>query len=165
MCYTIRISYHFWRGQVFRGNMSRSMAFWKSREISDAAVILSIAVLASVITIYMDGFANICEAARANAVLHLDRVATTLLFLAMAMSVFGIRRIIDQRKELARRLLAERRVQALAFYDPLTRLPNRVHLEHELAALLNKQGSPSVTLFLVKLNGYAGINDLYGYAG
>lgn len=150
---------------MFSAKISQSLSFWRNQEISDAAVILSIAVLASAATIYVDGFATFCELVRANANLHLDSVATGLLFLAVATAVFGARRMIDQRHERARRILAERRARTLALYDPLTRLPNRVHLEHELAAALTAHGAEGVTLLLLKLNGYEALNDLYGYAG
>lgn len=147
------------------GRISQRFSFWRNRELFDAAVILSIAVLAAGATIYADGFGSFCEVLLTKEDLYLDSAATGLLFLAMATAVFGIRRTIDQRRERARRVLAERRARALALYDPLTRLPNRVHLEHELAAALNIHCEKGVTLVLVKLKGYQALNDLYGYAG
>ena len=150
---------------MFSGKKLQSFSLAKNREVWDAAVILSIAAVASVVTIYVDGFRTFCEVARTDVDLHLDSVATGVLFFAVATAVFGVRRIVDQRQERTRRVLAERRARALALYDPLTRLPNRVHLEHELAAALKVHGSEGVTLLLLKLNGYRELNDLYGYAG
>src|SRR5438067_945234 len=75
-------------GRVFPSRFSARLLFSRNREVSDAAVILSVAVLASAVTIYADGFGTICELVWANAELHLDGVATAILFLSVATAVF-----------------------------------------------------------------------------
>jgi predicted signal transduction protein with EAL and GGDEF domain len=119
---------------VLTAKIPNAASVLRNREFSDAAVILSIGVLAAAATVHMDGFGWFSDLVRANASLHLDAAATAVLFLAMATAVYGIRRIADQRRERTRRVMAERRARALALYDPLTRLPNRVQLEQHLMA-------------------------------
>jgi diguanylate cyclase (GGDEF)-like protein/PAS domain S-box-containing protein len=74
-------------------------------------------------------------------------------------SVLSINTDITQRKE------AERKIQHLAFYDPLTRLPNRLflqdRLQHALAASA-RSGSMGAVMF-IDLDNFKTLNDTLGH--
>ena len=56
-------------------------------------------------------------------------------------------------------------VQAIALYDPVTSLPNRVHFKREAEVLLReRQGADSVALLFIDLDGFKEVNDNLGHA-
>lgn len=88
-------------------------------------------------------------------------VWTTLIGLA----IFGVSAILLLRREiLARqaREIAEARARHLAFFDPLTGLPNRTQYRDRLAESLDRSGDTAV--MLMDINGFKEINDTYGQA-
>jgi diguanylate cyclase (GGDEF)-like protein len=90
--------------------------------------------------------------------------SVTLASLA-GLTIFGIiALLLLQREVLARqaRERAERDVEFLAFFDPLTRLPNRSQFQRRLGEALAQAGP--VALVLVDLDDFKGINDTYGHS-
>lgn len=79
---------------------------------------------------------------------------------------FGLRRIREQERQIARTLLAETEARHLANHDPLTGLPNRRGLQLALAAAFQEPPTPTRThaLLLFDLNGFKQINDIHGHA-
>ena len=69
-----------------------------------------------------------------------------LYFFGMALVVFSLRRIGDQRTERAKRLAAERNVQTMAMRDPLTQLPNRRQFQSDVSNALSSNNKMSVLL-------------------
>lgn len=69
-----------------------------------------------------------------------------------------------RREVLARRAResAEERVAFLAYFDPLTKLPNRIQFQEQLQDLLN-QGKP-IALLYIDLDDFKVVNDTYGHA-
>lgn len=57
---------------------------------------------------------------------------------------------------------AEKRVEFLAFFDPLTELPNRVQFQDRLQVIMNTD--PTVSLLYIDLDDFKMINDTYGHA-
>lgn len=81
------------------------------------------------------------------------------------LTLIGIAALLLLRREvLARqaRDLAERHVEFLAYFDQLTELPNRTQFQSHLAERLAAPGA--VTLVLVDLDDFKGINDTWGHA-
>ncbi len=74
--------------------------------------------------------------------------------------------VLEQRAELQRRNYQLRRIAALAYCDPLTGLPNRRYLEVYLPRVLAKarRKSRPLTLFMMDLDGFKGVNDRFGHA-
>ncbi|WP_425659959.1 putative bifunctional diguanylate cyclase/phosphodiesterase [Roseobacter sp. EG26] len=58
---------------------------------------------------------------------------------------------------------AEKRVEFLAFFDPLTELPNRVQFQERLQRLLENEHSP-VALLYIDLDEFKTVNDTFGHA-
>jgi len=74
-------------------------------------------------------------------------------------------RMIGMMQDISARKQAETRIRDLAYYEPLTRLPNRVslqqHLAHGIAAA--RSGGHELALVLVNLNFFRDINDTLGH--
>ncbi len=72
--------------------------------------------------------------------------------------------LLLRREVLGRRARenAEARVEFLAFYDPLTKLPNRSQFQDRLEAMIT-EGRPLALLF-IDLDDFKLINDTYGHA-
>ncbi len=85
-------------------------------------------------------------------------ILSGLLFVAL-------RRMRAQQREVARRTAAENKARELAFQDPLTGLPNRRQFDEAVAAAL--AAPPGVdrvhAVFLLDLNGFKNVNDLFGH--
>lgn len=56
-------------------------------------------------------------------------------------------------------------VSAMALYDPVTSLPNRVHFRREAERMLHEQsGDPRLALLFIDLDGFKEVNDSLGHA-
>jgi len=129
------------------------------REITDALVIFSMSVISYVAISDWGGLSI------------LDRVLGTrtekpsfLYFIGIALVVFSIRRIIDQRCERTRRVAAEQHAHALSTRDPLTQLPNRRQFEIEASSTLKRPNS-RMTVLLLGLSQFKKLHDVYGHLG
>ena len=74
-------------------------------------------------------------------------------------------RIIGTVQDITARRSAEERVRHLAFYDPLTGLPNRHLLVERLQALLARKASEDGygALFFIDLDNFKNLNDTHGH--
>jgi diguanylate cyclase (GGDEF)-like protein len=98
-------------------------------------------------------------------VLHLEIETPSLLyFCGVALAVFSMRRIGDQRRERARRVAAEQNAYLASTRDPLTQLPNRRQFEIEVSTALKNSNSP-MSVLLIGLNHFRKLNEVYGHLG
>ena len=74
-------------------------------------------------------------------------------------------RIIGTVQDITARRTAEERIRHLAFYDPLTGLPNRHLLLERLQTMLGRPGAPDGygALFFIDLDNFKNLNDTYGH--
>ncbi|MEW9918038.1 diguanylate cyclase [Marimonas sp. MJW-29] len=82
-----------------------------------------------------------------------------------AITVVGAAALLLLRSEVLSRVArerAERHVEFLAYFDQLTKLPNRTQFQNRLDASLKAERP--VALVLVDLDEFKGINDTYGHA-
>ncbi len=101
---------------------------------------------------------------------HKKRVETNEALLlggiiAIGLLIFSVRRHLEQKQEIARRIAAEQHVRTLAFQDELTGLANRRKFDDALKAACSappREGAVHA-LILMDLNRFKHINDIYGH--
>ena len=130
-----------------------------TREITDALVLFSISILAYV------------SVAEWGGIRILDRIAGARLekppftyFAGIALAVYTVRRVVDQRRERAKRVAAEGQAQAALMRDPLTQLPNRRQFHVDVSAALHNS-SNRMSVLLLGLHEFKKLNEVYGHVG
>jgi diguanylate cyclase (GGDEF)-like protein len=95
-----------------------------------------------------------------------DRTLAAALILNIALMLFGWRRYRDLLVEVEERSAAEERARHLADVDPLTGYLNRRAFMTAGAEVVDKAfpAGRDVTLFLVDLDRFKNVNDVYGHA-
>jgi len=129
------------------------------REITDALVIFSMSFLTYAAIAEWGGLPILRK------VLHLEiQTPSPLYFFGVALAVFSMRRIADERRERAKRVAAEQNAYLASTRDPLTQLPNRRQFETDVnAALTDSKNTMSV--LLLGLNHFRKLNEVYGHMG
>jgi diguanylate cyclase (GGDEF)-like protein len=150
-----------WRVRLSRKHfLGVKLSAIASREIIDALLIFSTSVISYQATITDWGGFSILES-----FLGAQRDQPLFLyFLGIALVVFSVRRIMDQRNERMRRLAAEQQAHELSMRDPLTQLPNRAKFEIEASARLKRPNS-RMTVLLLGLSQFKRLHDVYGHVG
>ena len=129
-------------------NLSGSSA----REVIDALVIFSVVIIVYVAIADWGGHALLQRLTGTQ-----FETPSFLYFFGIALVVFSIRRIVDQRHERMQRVKAEH-------YDPLTQLPNRRQFQTDLSAAL-KRSNRSMCVLLLGLDHFKKLNEVYGHLG
>ena len=87
-----------------------------------------------------------------------------MYFFGVALVVFSLRRIGDQRGERAKRLAAELQAQTASMRDPLTQLPNRRQFQNDVSNVL-KRSDNKMSVLLLGLDQFKKLNEVYGHLG
>ncbi len=87
-----------------------------------------------------------------------------LYFCGIALVVYSIRRIADQRRERMKRVAAEQRAYMASTRDPLTKLPNRRQFQNDVSAAL-KNSNSVMSVLLLGLDDFKKLNEVYGHLG
>jgi diguanylate cyclase (GGDEF)-like protein len=84
------------------------------------------------------------------------------LLLTALLALFGyvVVQVLDLRREVSRRRLAEAQAIALAYHDPLTGLPNRRRFEEHLGKLNPGQ---TIAVLMLDLDDFKPVNDMFGH--
>jgi hypothetical protein len=98
------------------------MARHKAR-IFDGAFLVVATLTALFYCFEFDVFANAPGESAKAGVLELDEVLLVSAIFCGGLVLFSLRRLIEQKRETARRVAAEQEIRTLAFHDPLTGLP------------------------------------------
>jgi len=129
--------------------------------IQDGLFLLALLIAGVMIVYNIDVFAK-GDAASIQRALEVDEILAiaTMVCVGLCWRVFAA-----QRREVARRLKAERRARELAHQDTLTGLPNRRQFDQELKTALAAPPSADGThaVLLLDLNGFKRVNDVYGH--
>lgn len=95
----------------------------------------------------------------------LEQISILALGIFAGMSFVAIGAVLMYRRALlaqARRVEAEKKARFLAYFDPMTGLPNRSRFRDVSEAVFRNHDDPLV--LLLDLDGFKGINDTYGHA-
>jgi len=146
-------------GKALKGFFAVHLSKAIFREITDALVIFSMSFLTYMSIAEWSGLSILRN------VLRLEiETPSPLYFWGVALVVFSMRRIGDQRRERAKRVAAERDAYLASTRDPLTQLPNRRQFQIEVStALTNSKKVMSV--LLLGLNHFKQLNEVYGHLG
>jgi diguanylate cyclase (GGDEF)-like protein len=129
------------------------------REVTDALVIFSVCILTYVLIAEWGGLEVL------QRVLGMQLEAPSFLhFCGVALVVFSVRRIADQRRERAKRMAAEQDAKAATTRDPLTQLPNRRQFQDDVGAAL-KTSKNKMSVLLLGLDQFRKLNEVYGHLG
>ncbi len=133
--------------------------------IQDLSIIIAIVLVAAFLAFEWDIYANQDSISRREETLELDEVLTLGVVLCSGLLIFAIRRHQEQKRETRRRVAAEQRARELAFQDPLTGLANRRQFDEALNAAIAAppRAGAAHAVFLLDLNGFKQINDVYGH--
>lgn len=141
---------------------------WLARHIvaiRDLCVIVGVVLLGTVLAFEFDIYTDKQSVGAPEKTIELDEALTLGAILCLGLLIFSVRRYLEQKKEADLRSEAERHARLLAFQDHLTGVANRRQLDADLKVAL-ETALPSGTqhaLFLVDLNGFKQINDIYGH--
>ncbi len=148
--------------------LRRAIAAHPQSSLQDALLLFSVMIVALLLALQYDLFFFVDELSAPARQISLAEAIFLTLLLAGCLFIFIIRRLSDQRNEVALKVAAEielGELTALVMQDPLTGLLNRRAL---LAALTAATDSPPTNgtkdaLFLIDLDHFKGINDVHGH--
>jgi diguanylate cyclase (GGDEF)-like protein len=130
---------------------------------------LVIVAAATLFVLYLglkfDIFANAPGQTPAAETLEFDELIAVIAVLLVGL-IWAVRRLLRERREVARRIAAEHEIRTLAFHDALTGLPNRRQFNDALkvAVAAPPRAGASHGVLMLDLNGFKRINDVYGHA-
>lgn len=147
--------------------IERMRHFFGRRHIifRDGLLLLAVMTVATVIAYQYDIFSNGVGQPTRTHVIELDEAVALAGLFCAGLLMLSWRLLLSQRREVARRIAAERRARELALQDSLTGLPNRRQFDQELKAAI--AGPPRTdgahAVFLLDLNNFKHVNDVYGH--
>jgi diguanylate cyclase (GGDEF)-like protein len=130
-----------------------------ARELTDVLVIFSICLVAYMAVDDWGGMLLISKVFGTQ-----PENPSFLYFFGMALVVFSLRRIGDQRGERAKRLAAELQAQTMLMRDPLTQLPNRRQFQADVGTVLANSAN-KMSVLLLGLDQFKKLNEVYGHVG
>jgi diguanylate cyclase (GGDEF)-like protein len=145
----------------------RAKQFMKRNRATIQDVLFLVAI--AVVTVYLAFEYNIFEDSSAHSPealkFELDEVLAISAVVSIGLLVLAGRFLLVQRREMARRIAAERHARDLALQDALTGLPNRRLFDAELKAAVSAppRSGGSHAVLLLDLNHFKGINDVFGH--
>lgn len=141
---------------------------YQNKVIFDAIVLFVIGVSVLVWAIDVEAFEMLAEFVEEHEDWQADEYVTTFIFLGLTGFIYGVRRIIEARREIKRRNIAERSVDWIANHDMLTKLPNRRRVRafiKQADAIKSPEERKQYTVCVIDLDGFKKVNDLLGHAG
>lgn len=130
----------------------------------DAVLVGIVALPVFLVLLWTDAFDRFVLFSRAHESYELDELVTLMFVVGLAAIAFSVRRILDLRREVRRRVSAEREARRLARHDALTGLPNRRQFIEEFDSRAYCAGlGRRCALLIADLDRFKPINDLYGH--
>jgi diguanylate cyclase (GGDEF)-like protein len=134
----------------------------KVRELSIIAAVFFVGLY---LAFEYDFFTTAADATEHGKMIQFDEALFLGAIVAIGLLLFSIRRFLEQKREMRRRIEAEEHVRELAFRDPLTGLANRRQFNDALKAAVDSPPHEGAVhaLFLMDLNGFKQVNDTHGH--
>jgi diguanylate cyclase (GGDEF)-like protein len=133
--------------------------------LRDSLLLVALVSVATVIVYRYDIFPNVDSPPTQERIIKLDEAVALVGIFCLGLLALSCRLLLSQRREVARRIRAENWARELALQDSLTGLPNRRQFDHELNVAI--AAPPRIdgahALFLLDLNNFKRINDVYGH--
>lgn len=145
--------------KVSRETLTAALATPAARELTDVLVIFSITFLSYKAVADWGGMALLQTLLGTQA-----EKPSFLYFFGMALVLFSLRRIGDQRSERAKRVAAEVTAQTASMRDPLTQLPNRRQFQADVSEAL-KNSDNKMSVLLLGIEQFKKLNEVYGHLG
>ena len=136
--------------------------------VQDGLLLASVMLVATLLALQYDLFWFVSELSEPQRKISLAEAIFLTILLALCLFAFGVRRLREERRDVARHAAAKhqvRELKRLASQDSLTGLANRHVLLRALTAATASppfDGSKHV-LFLIDLNDFKQVNDLHGH--
>lgn len=145
----------------------RRLVAWyarQSRFVRDAIVIGLIGVPVYFGAVWYDAFDRFLQLTNQPQSDALDWLVILIVFLGIAAKIYSIRRVVDLHREVALRRKAEAEAHQLARIDVLTGLPNRRWFMEDFDKwTCDLPEGEACALFVVDLDNFKPINDVYGH--
>jgi diguanylate cyclase (GGDEF)-like protein len=136
------------------------------RTASSDLLLISLACLATYITAScFDTYEQLHQFVMTHEDWQADELLTAAFISPFGLAIYAARRTRQLRQEVSRRRRAEDEAQRLAVHDALTGLPNRRRLGEAMDRGIAQRspGQGSLALFLIDLDRFKSVNDLYGH--
>ncbi len=132
--------------------------------IIDFSVVIVVFLGVVYLGLAVDIFANRLPDAPTYMTLEVDELLAASAIFVVGMA-WAVARLIRQRRAVAYRIQVEREIRHLAFHDSLTGLANRRRFDDAIREALDAlPGADAVhAVFMIDLNGFKRINDIYGH--
>jgi diguanylate cyclase (GGDEF)-like protein len=136
----------------------------QSRVVTDLIVIGLVGLPIYLAAVWYDALDKFIEIANEPQNDTIDWLVLLVVFLGVAAKIFSIRRVIDLHHEVAARRKTEAEAYRLARLDVLTGLPNRRWFIEDFEKWVQQgRDSAACALFVVDLDQFKPINDVYGH--
>jgi len=136
----------------------------KSRTYIDLLLVAAMVAPLYVYLLQIDAFDAVFDWSRSHEDWEVDELFALAFCLGLIAIGFSWRRLIDLRREMKRRREAEAAAHRLARHDALTGLPNRRSFLEEFPRWTDHLLEDEIcALFVVDLDHFKPINDLYGH--
>jgi diguanylate cyclase (GGDEF)-like protein len=139
---------------------------WSS--VQDGLLLSSVMLVAALLALQYDLFWFVSALSEPQRKISLAEAMFLTILLGLCIFAFIIRRLREQRRDIARRVVTKnqtRKLRALALQDSLTGLPNRRAMLSGLTAATasSPSGVRKHAFFLIDLNDFKRVNDLHGH--
>ena len=157
---------------VYLGGMTiskplHSLAAWyarQSRVMRDLMIIALVGLPIYLLAMWYEVLHLVLELTSEHKNHELDWLIVLVFCLGIGAMVFSVRRVIDLHREVAERRKAEAEAYKLARLDVLTGLPNRRWFIEDFEKWVEQgRASEACALFVVDLDHFKPINDVYGH--
>jgi diguanylate cyclase (GGDEF)-like protein len=136
---------------------AEALGWFHSRATRDIFIIISLGLICFAVAVYFDLFEKFATFALEHQSWQLEEMAAALFFVGLGALLFSFRRVIDLRR-------AREEAHNQARQDDLTGLPNRRQFLEQLREWkAGLQRNEKCAVFLIDLDDFKPINDLYGH--